>query len=124
MLKQLKDSMPQTYVFLLKMIPRLRLSVVFSFPENMLFTERKEEDTATNIHLNHVSGAETRNCTYCRCISGLFIELVIVLCILRHGKCDLLSHCSYLIFGRKIYGTDFRFSIYIFFVFRTMEILQ
>lgn len=43
LLKQLKDSMPQTYVFLLKMIPCLRLSVVFWFPENMLFKEAKEE---------------------------------------------------------------------------------
>lgn len=97
LLKQLKDSMPQTYVFLLKMIPRLWLSVVFWFSENMLFKEAKEESTTTKRHLNHVSGSETRNCMYCRCISGLFIELVIVLCILRHGKCDPLSHISFLV---------------------------
>lgn len=106
LLKQLKDSMPQTYIFLLKMIPRLRLSVVFWFSENMLFKEAKE-GTTTKRHLNHVSGSETKNCMYCRCISRLFIEFVIVLCILRHGKCDFLSHCSYLFFGINMKGTDF-----------------
>lgn len=94
LLKQLKDSMPQTCVFLLKMIPCLGLSVVFWFPENMLFKEAEEEATGTKRHLNHVSGAETRSCSDCSCISGLFIELVIVLRILRHGKRDPLSHCS------------------------------
>lgn len=35
------------------------------------------------------------NWTYCSHISGLFIELVMVLCILRQGKGDLLSRRSY-----------------------------
>lgn len=94
LLKQLKDSMPQTYFFLLKMIPLLQLSVVFWFPENMLIKEAKGV-TATKRHLNHVSGAETRNCTYCKCLSGIFIELVIVLCILRHEKCESLFSYEY-----------------------------
>ncbi len=73
LLKQLKDSMPQTYIFLLKMIPRLRLSVVFWFSENMLFKEAKEEGTTTKRHLNHVSGSENETV----CTAGVFQDCLL-----------------------------------------------
>lgn len=50
LLKQLKASMPQTCVCLLKMIPRLWFSVVFWLHEKMLFKEAKEADTVNKRH--------------------------------------------------------------------------
>lgn len=52
----------------------------------------------------------------------LFIELVIVLCILRHGKRDPLSHRSYLYFGLNM--DVFSFKKVRFKSGHQMEILQ